>query len=59
MKNSPHYWNMVEDESSSSEEFYHRAANEVTIPSYNSGDRSPEDAGPKPVKHDDFFDLFK
>jgi hypothetical protein len=50
---------MEEAESKSREEFYHRAAHEVTLPSYNSGDRSPEDKGPAPVKHDDFFDLFK
>jgi hypothetical protein len=58
-KTDPHYWNMEEAESTSREEFYHRVAREHTMPSYNYYDRSPEDKGPAPEKHDDFFDLFK
>ena len=54
-----HWWSMEEAESTSTEEFYDRCAKDVKLPAYNSGDKSPEYKAPAPVKHDDFFDLFK
>ena len=50
---------MEEAESTCQDEFYHRVAREHTMPSYNYHDRAPEDKGPPPEVHDDFFDIFK